>query len=259
MEDSGTSGGRPAATWIRISRMEYTPPRRWPMKRKVLLLLLTAVVAFATPAFAQTYELLFAFTGFDYQDPNFSGTYLDLGEGYKLVGFVTQFGPLLTPWTDPSTYEYTNHIFNLTVNARFFTSPNLTVTFADSGRTRYYRDLLVGGVSAATYGTNPPNATSPSTFIDGSMRLGGRIGSFVLTYNFSTNQGNFAGNMDLDEGPDIIYIPAGQRSGWTLGGLAGVPNNTVPNGYDHQVTGQCQILSVPTTHRTWGALKALYH
>ena len=40
------------------------------MKRKALLLLLTAIVAFAVPARAQTYETLFAFTGFDYQDPN---------------------------------------------------------------------------------------------------------------------------------------------------------------------------------------------
>src|SRR5438876_5241444 len=48
----------------------FTPPRRWPMKRKALLLLFTAIVALAMPAHAQQYELLFAFTGFDYQDPN---------------------------------------------------------------------------------------------------------------------------------------------------------------------------------------------
>ena len=54
------------------------------------------------------------------------------------------------------------------------------------------------------------------------MRLGGDVDSFVLTYDFNLNQGNFNGNMTLDEGPDIIYIPTGQRSGWTLGGLAGL-------------------------------------
>jgi hypothetical protein len=233
------------------------------MKRKALLLLFTALVAFAVPARAQTYELLFAFTGFDYQDPNtITGPnpdpgYLAVGEGYKLVGFVTQFGPLLTPWVDPDTYEYTNHLFDFTVTNHVFFGGFLEADFAPNGRSRYYRDALSGG-TPATYGINPPNLTSPSTFIDGSMRLGGDVDNFVLTYDFNLNQGNFNGDMTLDEGPDIIYIPSGQRSGWTLGGLAGRPNNTIPAGYDNQVTGECKILSVPVTHRTWGAVKALY-
>jgi len=233
------------------------------MKRKALLLLFTAVVAFAVPAYAQQYELLFAFTGFDYQDPNtVTGPnpdpgYLAVGEGYKMVGFVTQFGPLLTPWVDPSTYEYTNHIFNMSVISHLYFGGFLEAKFANGGRARYYRDPYFGG-TPATYGTLPPNLTSPSTFIDGSMRLGGNVDAFVLTYDFNLNQGNFNGTMNLDEGPDIIYVPTGQRSGWTLGGLAGRPNATVPDGYDNQVTGECKILSTPVTHKTWGAVKALY-
>jgi len=235
------------------------------MQRKALLLLLTAIMAFAVPAYAQTYELLFAFTGFDYQDPNpvsivdpINHTdYLAVAEGYKLVGFVTQFGPLLTPWVDPTLYEYTNHIFNETVSSHTYGFGFLEAKFIDGGRSRYYRDPLLGGTHG-TYGTFPPNATSPSTFIDGSMRLGGGIYSSSITYNFNTNQGNFSGQMNLDEGPDLIYIPAGQQSGWTLAGQAGRPNPTVPNGYDNQVTGECKILSTPVTHKTWGAVKALY-
>src|SRR6266436_6625714 len=207
------------------------------MKRKALLLLFTAIVVFAVPASAQTYELLFAFTGFDYQDPNPVSTvdpinhtdYLAVGEGYKLVGFVTQFGPLLTPWVDPGTYEYTNHIFNETVTSHTYGFGFLEVLFANGGRSRYYRDPLLGGTHG-TYGTFPPNATSPSTFIDGSMRLGGNIDNFKVTYDFNNNQGNINGDMNLDEGPDLIYIPTGQRSGWTLGGQAGRPNATIPDG-----------------------------
>jgi len=233
------------------------------MKRKALLLLFTAVVALAMPAHATTYELLFSFTGFDYQDPNTvpgpnpDPGYLAPGEGYKLVGFVTQFGPLLTPYVDPTTYEYTNHLFDLTVTAHIFFAGFLEADFANNGRGRYYRDPLSGG-TPGTYGTFPPNASSPSTFIDGSMRLGGRIDNFKLTYDFNLSQGNFNGDMTLDEGPDLIYIPSGQRSGWTLAGLAGRPNNTIPDGYDNQVTGECKILSTPVTHKTWGAMKALY-
>jgi hypothetical protein len=233
------------------------------MKLKALLLLLTAVVALSGPARAQTYETLFAFTGFDYEDPNtITGPnpdpgYLAVGEGYKMVGFVTQFGPLLTPWVDPVTYEYTDHLFNLTVVTHTYFGGFFEADFANGGRGRYYRDPYTGG-TAATYGTNPPNATSPSTFIDGSMRIGGSVDNFILTYNFNANTGNFNGTMNLDEGPDLIYVPAGQRLGWTLAGLAGQPNNTVPAGYVNQVTGECKILSVPVSHKTWGAVKALY-
>lgn len=239
------------------------------MKRvAVLLLFLSAsVVAVAGPARANgaADELLFGFTGFDYQDPNFSGTYLDLGEGYKVVGFMTSSGPLLASYVDFSTYEYTIYIRNLTVNGRFFTFPNLTVTFFNNGRGSYYADNFPPIGTAAKYGTNPPNATAPSTFIDGNgpgavgERITGRVDNFILVYNYSTSQGSFAGNMTLDGGADLIYVPPSQRAGWTLGGLLGPPNATIPLGYDHQVDGECRIPGkTPAAHHTWGAIKALY-
>ena len=71
--------------------------------------------------------------------------------------------------------------------------------------------------------------------------------------------GGVVGQMTQDGGPDLIYIPANQRGGWVLGGLAGRPNGTIPNGYDNQVSGECRIPDVtPATHRSWGAVKALY-
>ena len=238
------------------------------MKRVVLLLLSTALLAYAGPALANggEDELLFAFTGFDYQDPNFSSTYLDLGEGYKVVGFMTSAGPLLSGYVDFSTYEYTIYIRNLSVIARFFAFPNLTVQFANNGRGSYYADAFPGaGGTAATYGINPPNATAPSTFTDSTAdintgeRITGRVDNFVLVYNFSTSQGSFGGNMTLDGGKDIIYVPGPQRSGWTLAGLLGPPNATIPAGYDHQVDGECRIPGkTPAAHHTWGAIKALY-
>src|SRR5262245_24879018 len=226
------------------------------MKRAALLLLFA--LACASPALGD--ELLFSFTGFDYQDPNLSGTYLDLGEGYRVVGFVTSVGPLLTPYVDFSAYEYTTYLRDLSVVARFFAFPNLTVQFANNARGSYYRDAFpVDGGTAATYGTNPPNATAPSTFIDGTERITGDVDNCVLVYNFSTNQGSFAGNMTIDGGADLIYVPPAQRAGWTLGGLLGLPNPSIPTGYDHQVDGECKIPSTPpAAHVTWGAIKSLY-
>lgn len=230
------------------------------MKRKALLLLCSLSLVLAAPAFAEGTEdeLLFGFNGFDYEDPDVSATYLDVGEGWKAVGFLTSVGPLLTPYVDTGVNEYTVHLFDLSVSARFFNAPFLTVVFNNDGRGRYYEDPLAGG-TAATYGTNPPNATSPATFIDGTMKIGGDIDNFVLVYNFSTGQGNFQGDMTLDEGPDLIYVPPAQHAGWILGGLAGQPNPSVPEGYDHQISGECRIPGkTPTTHKTWGAVKSLY-
>jgi hypothetical protein len=234
------------------------------MKRKLLLLIFTALVACAPLARADVF--LLGFTGFDYEDPNGSpGTYLALGEGYKAVGFVTSFGPLLTPYVDPSENEYTFYLFDLSVTARFFDIPSqfLTVQFTDNGRGRYFEDGRAGCSAcipgtAATYGVNPPNATAPSTFIDGTLALGGDVDQFQLYYDYSANQGGFSGNMTQDEGSNLIYIPSGQRDGWILGGLLGRPNPTVPDGYDNQISGECRIPATPTTHRTWGTIKALY-
>jgi len=236
------------------------------MKRKALLLLLASLLVYVAPALADgaESELLISFTGFDYEDPDSSGVYLDVGDGYKVVGFVTSSGPLLMNWIDFSSYEYTIYIRDLTVNGNFFTFPNLTVTFADNGRGSYYRDDFdFNGGTAATYGTHPPNATAPSTFIDGppiAERVTGDIDNFTLVYSYATNQGQFIGNMTLDGGPDVLaYVPVGQRAGWVLGGLIGPPNPSIPKGYDHQVEGECQIPGkTPTTHKTWGAVKALY-
>lgn len=226
------------------------------MKRKALLLVFTAVMALAPAARAN--EFLLGFTGFDYQFPNANpAVYYDLGEGYNLVGFVTSVGPLLDPYVDTSVNEYTFNINNLFAVSRTAFGPFLVVNFTNNGRGTYYADPLSGG-TPGTYGVNPPNATSPSTFVDGSMRLTGDIDNFVLTFDFSTNQGNFSGDMTQDGGPDLIYIPPGQRSGWTLGGLAGRPNGTIPTGYDDQVSGECQIVETPTTHTSWGAVKSLY-
>lgn len=229
------------------------------MKRRALLLLFTALLALAVPAQAADI-LLFGFTGYDYEDPDLdAANYLAVDDGYKVVGFATSFGPYLDPYVDPSTYEYTYHAFDLTVATRSFAAGFLSVDFANGGRARYYRDPLAGG-TPGTYGTNPPNATAPSTFIDGSMRIGGHIDNFTLFYNFNSNTGNFQGNMTLDEGPDLIYVDPSQYAGWVIGGVSDPPGSTIPPaGYDHQVSGECRIPDItPTTHATWGAVKSLY-
>jgi hypothetical protein len=228
------------------------------MKRAALLLFL-ALSVIAVPAFAQSDVFLLGFTGFDYESPNlYPGTYLAIGEGYNTLGFVTAFGTYLAPYVNSTTNEYTYHYYDLTVRDYYFDGSYLEVVFVDPGRGRFFEDSKATG-TAALYGITPPNATAPSRFIDGTVILGGRIDYLVLSYDFGANQGGFSGNISFDEGALLGQIPLAQRNGWTLAGLAGRPNPSVPVGYDHQISGECRIPgSVPATHRTWGALKALY-
>jgi len=227
------------------------------MKRAVLLLF--ALTVFAAPALAQTDVFLLGFAGYDYENPNPNpGTYLAIGEGYKALGFVTSFGTYLAPHVDIVANEYTYHYYDLTVQDYFYEDGYTEVMFANPGRGRFYEDAKTGGTQAL-YGVYPPNATAPSTFTDGMVILGGRIEFLQLSYDEVANQGGFTGNIGFDEGTLLSQIPVGQRDGWTLSGLAGRPNPTIPNGYDHQISGECRIPGpVSAAHRTWGAIKALY-
>lgn len=241
------------------------------MKRRTLLLLFTATLAFAVPARAD--QFLLGFTGYDYEDPNqvgapgdgSPGAYLNPGEGYRMLGFVTSFGPLLQPYTDDTQFEYTIDMFGLISAAKFYTPPNLEVLF-NPGRVSYYQDQRSAGTfTPATYGVFPPNATAPSTFDDGTLLLGGAVVNFDLTYDYSLNQGDFSGDANLDSGWALIYVPASQRNGWILGGLSGHEltgspiNPNIPGGYNHQVNGECRRPDATPAHSaTWGAIKSLY-
>ncbi|HET7225016.1 MAG TPA: hypothetical protein VFK69_04810 [Candidatus Eisenbacteria bacterium] len=246
------------------------------MKRRTLLLLLTAALAFAVPARADVF--LLGFTGFDFENPNLVGApgdgssanYLNPsppapppGEGYEMVGFVTSFNPTLF-YADTTVNEYTIDLFGLTASLKAYTPPVLDV-LCNPGRVRYFEDAKSGGTHG-DYGTFPPNATAPSTFDDGTLALGGGVSNFELEYDYSTNQGDFVGNVNLDEGAYLFYVPVSQRNGWILGGLsgnehelAGPPNPNIPAGYNHQVSGQCNRPDATPAHSaTWGAIKALY-
>jgi len=224
--------------------------------KRVTLLLFFALCLAAVPASAQTDVFLLGFAGYDYQDPNpVPGTYLALGEGYKAIGFVTSFGAYLAPFVDTFANQYTYNYYDLTVQSYFYEDGYTEVGFANPGRGRFYED----SATPAAYGVFPPNATAPSTFTDGTVILGGHIEDMVLTYDDYANQGGFTGKIHFDEGSLLGQIPAAQRDGWTLSGLAGRPNPAIPPGYDHQISGECRIPGpTPATHKTWGALKALY-
>ena len=230
--------------------------------RKALLPLLAAAFAFATPAKADQVSLL-GFTGFDYVVQNHagppSGTWINQFDNYYVVGFVTSFGPNLSGSVNTSANEYTFRISNAVAALVAYDGFSLEVLFSNNARIRVFEDSKTTGTNAV-YGANPPNATSPADFIDGTKILGADIDILVLTYDYTASQGNLiSDNVTLDEGTMLGLIPAPQRAGWSLSGLAGLPNVTVPPGYINQVSGEMFIPGpTPTNHRSWGAIKALY-
>jgi hypothetical protein len=227
--------------------------------KRVALLLILSLSAIAVPAFAEDVALL-GFTGYDYEFPNpNAGTYLAMGEGYNAIGFVTEFtNALFTGHVNPVLNEYTFRYTDLTVVTYDYSNDFLFVTFSQPGRGQFYEDPKSGG-TAAQYGVHPPNATAPSTFVDGTLILGGSLQNMYLWYDYVGNTGAFNADFTLDEGSLLYLIPESQRAGWTISGLAGRPNPAVPEGYDHQINGEVRIPGVTSAqHKTWGALKSLY-
>jgi len=225
--------------------------------RRTCLIALGWIAVLAGVASADTQ--LLSFSGFDYHLASPASThYLDVGDSYFSLGFVTSFDPtLLGPHVDTGFNEYTYFLNGLTVTVTFYSGGLLEADFGNAGaRARFYEDPLASGTHG-DYGVAPENATAPATFTDGQIALGGQITNFVVAYNFGGDQGTFSGSIDFDEGSDLAFIPPGMRGGWAFGGIAGGP--LVPQGYDHQVTGQCQVPSAtPVAHITWGAIKSLY-
>jgi len=230
------------------------------MKRLPRLILFAALALFAVPAQSATREFLCGFVGYDYVLPAAPGgpgiptPFLALNDEYCGVGFVTSMSPLLAGVTNPAD-EHTFHLAEAMASSVYWDGQTLEVIFAPHARFRLYEDVNHNAV----YGVNPVNATSPSTFTDGTLILGADITNLVLVYDYTVNQGNFDCQAELDEGSQLGAIPASQRAGWVMSGTAGRPNSTVPDGYVNQLSGEVQIPAVtPAAHRSWGSIKHLY-
>jgi len=227
------------------------------MKQLATLAFLGVLALGATkPATADTPSLLIDYVGFDYEDPNPNpSAFGELGSGYVSLGNCP--GVFLPIVADTSLNEYTYVIGGLTAVNVTPIGPDFIVVDYGSGTFSLYEDSKSGG-TPATFGVNPPNATAPGTFTDGTLILSGTLSSFQVVYNVTGGNGSFEGNLTFNGGTQIGNLPLNQRDGWTFAGLSG--NSTeVPTGYAHQVDGQV-FLQKPTAAQksTWGALKSRY-
>lgn len=226
------------------------------MKKKAIAFLLGmfALNAGFTPA-AGAAQLLFDYVGYDYESPNPDASQFgELGSGYVSLGEVpVLFAPLVF---NTVANEYTYVISGLTAVNRNVVGPFIIVDYA-GGALDVYEDSRNLG-TAYDFGVNPPNATAPPTFVDGTHFLGGALTNFRFVFNTVDNSGSFEANYQVTGGSQLANVPVSLRSGWTF---AGVTSNEInmPEGYEHQVDGQVLVEEVvPAKDTSWGALKANY-
>jgi hypothetical protein len=225
------------------------------MKRIVLLLLLSVLVL--PPAVqAQTEEELLDFEGFDFEDPDANPVeFGDVGDWYNMFGLVQSANPSFLV-TDFVANEYTIKFCDLS-SLGFSDFAGFRFVNYTTGRLEIYEDSRTTG-TAADWGINPPNATVPSTFMDGVLILGGAVNGFSITLDLGAGTGSASGDVAFDSGTQLGNIPIDAEKIYTFSGLtSGVP--VIPEGYIHQVTGSVKIeQAVQTSEGTWGQVKALY-
>jgi hypothetical protein len=163
------------------------------------------------------------------------------------------FAPLVF---NTATYEYTV-VFNGLTSVNVTSIPPFLIIDYTPGTYSLYEDLISGG-TAADYGTNPPSAVAPPTFVDGTLYLQGGLSNFQFVWNTATLTGGFNAVMSMTGGSQLPNIPPSQQNGWTFSGATGNALN-IPEGYEHQIDGQA-FLNKPVSaqHVTWGRLKTLF-
>ena len=222
------------------------------MRRMVTAVALVAS-AVLTPVAARAQYLLFDYVGFDYESPRLA-QFGDPGSGYVGLGTVPAlFAPLVFNTTNN---EYTYRISGLTALTKTPFGSYQVINYSP-GTIEVFEDSKSTG-TAADFGTNPPNAVAPGTFIDGTPYLVGQLTNFQIVINTANGSGSFEAALTMTGGSQYANIPASDRDGWTFAGLTGNATN-IPTGYEHQVDGQVFLAqSTPARKTTWGNIKALY-
>jgi hypothetical protein len=111
------------------------------------------------------------------------------------------------------------------------------------------------------YGVNPPNATAPSSFTNGTLFLGGTFTNFFLFFDPSTGSGAYEGNVVFNAGSGLATLNQLNADGYTFGGVLNnnAAGGNVPQGYDLQVDGTLEVeVQIGVEDKTWSGIKDMY-
>jgi len=180
-----------------------------------------------------------------------------------IVGTISVFGPPLgfLNANDP-TKDYTFYLYGMT---SFGTVPTPVPPLGTAYSATYDAgviEIYEGTPRDAVFAINPPDASVPSTFTNGTLLLSGTIDNFYTqTNDFSGFQtGNAEGNVTWTGGtllPFVSQFGAPCPSLFT-GGLSWQPGVMI-EGYLFRHDGKIDLdCPTPAKSSTWGRLKALY-
>jgi hypothetical protein len=151
--------------------------------------------------------------------------------------------------------EYTVMIQDLTVATVASYGPYQTITYS-GGNIQVRADVARNG----TWGSNPPNSSVPSTFLDGDSDLVGIFTEMTLFFNTVSGTGTVSGLVNWQGGAH--YGGMTNPIGWTVfGGVSNHYGLGIPMGYDLAWDPQMYGPEVPNPieRRSWGALKSSFH
>jgi hypothetical protein len=222
------------------------------MKLVRTILAAAACIALLVPVASAQQFLLCDFLGYDYTAP--MPRNLNNPNFYIALGDVDNINPGAVV-TDPLNYQYT------------FVLNSGTCTAADTvagiyGRYYYtlgdgtffiYEDPILGGTSRS-YGTNPPNATAPSTFSDGTLILGADFVNLTIVVNLSNWTASLNGTLDFYCGEGWGSLPC--YEGWTFAGET--VESGIPEGYIWAVDGVVYVEEVLVETTNWSDIKKLF-
>ncbi len=205
------------------------------------------ILLFALPALGQVYTV--DYLGFGWEQA--PGPLKAAGDELIITSTADNIDPAFG--VDLGTEEVTLHIYGLIsdgpVDGGGYTIINYT-----GGTMDIYEDTAMN----ADWGINPPNATSPSTFTEGSLFFSGAFTSFTMYFDSSGAYGSFDGNLNGIAGSIINSMCTNCVYTWG-GAFTTLAGAQIPEGYWIQVDGTFEIDSaVPVEATNWGSIKALF-
>lgn len=154
------------------------------------------------------------------------------GDELRIVCVVNELSDILG--IDLQTTEVTAVLSGMVSNGSTDLGGGVTLTTYSGGTVRFYEDAN----RDHDFAPDPPNAQVPSTFENGSLCLGGRLGDLTLFFNSNNGIGSFEAGATFDAGSCVVALEGTQAQGFTFGGVldarAGGP---LPSGYDLHVDG----------------------
>jgi len=175
------------------------------------------------------------------------------GDQLALATVITQIDALFG--VNLASQEATLYIDGLTSLGSVFDGGTGATVITYSGGNLV---LHASGSHNADWGTNPLNATVPSTYTDGSLIFSGVFTSFTVSL-LPSGIGVFEGQLD-GTGGSALGGPCANCA-YTFAGTFSAPTGAnIPEGYDVQVDGLLTVESAIATETvSWGTLKQLYN